>query len=479
MLAATRIGTMNNKAPKKVLVVGLGKTGLSCARYLSRCGQQVAVTDDRDLPPGLTALRDELPDVALFLGRFEPDAFANAEQIVVSPGVSLDHPLIGEARARGVEVIGDIELFARAVQADADVVRGGMPGASAAKAAVLAITGSNGKSTVTTLVGEMARCAGRNVKVGGNLGTPALDLLPAATEAEPDLYVLELSSFQLESTATLALRAAAILNISPDHLDRYSGLDDYAKAKQRIYRNAALQIVNRDDAYAARLADANRPAVGFTLQAPAEGDYGVREMDDRTGRRAWLVHGDEPLLPVAEIRMAGRHNVANALAALALGDAVGLQRDAMCETLRTFGGLAHRTQWVAEAGGVVWYNDSKGTNIGATLAAVHGMDRPVVLIAGGQGKGADFKLLRDGLASTPLRAAVLIGEDAPLIEAALRGTTVIERCDSMDSAVQAAARLAQPGDAVLLSPACASFDMFKGYDHRGQAFADAVRRLLK
>ena len=458
MVAATQIGIMNNKAPKKVLVVGLGKTGLSCARYLSRLGEQVAVTDNRDLPPGLTALRDELPDVALFLGRFETDAFDNAEQIVVSPGVPLQHPLISEARARGVEVIGDIELFARA-----------------ARAPTLAITGSNGKSTVTTLVGEMARCAGRNVKVGGNLGVPALDLLPAdATEGEPDLYVLELSSFQLESTYTLAPRAAVILNISPDHLDRYSGLDDYAKAKQRIYRNAALQVVNRDDAYAARLADPNRPSVGFGLQAPTDGDYGVAEV----GGRSWLMHGNEPLLPIAEIRMAGRHNVSNALAALALGDAMELDRAAMFETLRTFGGLAHRTQWVAEAGGVVWYNDSKGTNIGATLAAVQGMDRPVVLIAGGQGKGADFRLLRDGLEGR-LRAAVLIGEDAALIESALQGMTTIERTDSMDNAVRAAARLARPGDAVLLSPACASFDMFKGYDHRGDVFADAVRRLVK
>ncbi|HEY9199573.1 MAG TPA: UDP-N-acetylmuramoyl-L-alanine--D-glutamate ligase [Gammaproteobacteria bacterium] len=446
---------MDNKAPKKVLVIGLGKTGLSCARYLSRLGEQVAVTDDRDTPPGLAAMLDELPDVALFLGRFEPDAFDNAEQIVVSPGVSLKHPLISEARARGVEVIGDIELFARAAQAP-----------------VLAITGSNGKSTVTTLVGEMARSAGRNVKVGGNLGTPALDLLPESG-AQPELYVLELSSFQLESTFTLAPRAAVILNISPDHLDRYSGLDDYAKAKQRIYRNAELQIVNLDDPYAARLADAKHASVGFGMQPPAGDDYGVCHVDGQ----AWLMRGQEHLLPAAEIRMAGRHNLSNALAALALGDAMGLDREAMFETLRTFGGLPHRTQWVAESGGVVWYNDSKGTNIGATLAAVQGMDRPVVLIAGGQGKGADFRLMRDALEGR-LRAAVLLGEDAPLIAAALEGTTRIEHVESMERAVQVAAELAQPGDAVLLSPACASFDMFNGYDHRGEVFMAAVRRLI-
>ena len=459
-MAAKQPKLMSEQAPKKVLVIGLGKTGLSCARYLSRVGQQVAVTDDRQDPPGLTTLRNDLPDVALFLGRFDPEAFANAEQIVVSPGVSLQHPLIREARARGVEVIGDIELFARA-----------------AKAPVVAITGSNGKSTVTTLVGEMARAAGRAVKVGGNLGTPALDLLPANVmedAAEPDLYVLELSSFQLESTTSLAARAAVILNISPDHMDRYSSLDDYAKAKQRVYRHAEVQVVNLDDSYAARLADTARNCVGYSLHVPSAGNYGVREYDGRS----WLMCGDEQLMPVTSVRMPGRHNLSNALAALALGDAVDLPREAMYETLRTFGGLPHRTQWVTEVNGVVWYNDSKGTNIGATLAAVQGMDRPVVLIAGGQGKGADFKLLCEGVQGQ-LRAAVLIGEDAPQIEAALQDVTKIVRADSMDVAVRAAAELARPGDAVLLSPACASFDMFKGYDHRGEMFMDAVRRYVK
>jgi UDP-N-acetylmuramoylalanine--D-glutamate ligase len=330
---------------------------------------------------------------------------------------------------------------------------------------------------VTTLVGEMARAAGRAVKVGGNLGTPALDLLPTNAvdnAAEPDLYVLELSSFQLESTTSLAARAAVILNISPDHLDRYSSLDDYAKAKQRVYHHAEVQVVNLDDSYAARLADAARHCVGYSLHAPSAGNYGVRECEGRS----WLMRGDEQLLPVTSVRMPGRHNLSNALAALALGDAVGLPREAMFETLRTFGGLPHRTQWVTEVNGVAWYNDSKGTNIGATLAAVQGMDRPVVLIAGGQGKGADFKLLSEGLQGR-LRAAVLIGEDAPQIEAALQGVTKIVHADSMEAAVRAAAEQAQPGDAVLLSPACASFDMFKGYDHRGEMFMDAVRRYVK
>jgi UDP-N-acetylmuramoylalanine--D-glutamate ligase len=456
VVTAKQFQAMDDKTPRKVLVIGLGKTGLSCARYLARQGHQVAVTDDRLDPPGLPAMQDELPDVALFLGRFDPDAFEHAEQIVVSPGVPLAQPLISAARERGVEIIGDIELFARA-----------------AIAPVVAITGSNGKSTVTTLVGEMARAAGRNVKVGGNLGTPALDLLPT-DGIEPDLYVLELSSFQLESTFTLAPRAAVILNISPDHLDRYAGLDDYAKAKQAIYRNAALQVINLDDTYAAQLADAKRPSVGFGVQPPSFGNYGVRDF----GAQAWLMRGDARLMLASEIRMAGRHNLSNALAALALGDAIGLPHKAMFETLRTFGGLPHRTQWIAESKGVIWYNDSKGTNVGATMAAVLGMDRPVVLIAGGLGKGADFSMLRDALKGR-VRALVLIGQDAPQLEAALRGVAAIVRAESMESAVKLAAELAQPGDAVLLSPACASFDMFKGYDHRGDVFTDAVRRLLK
>jgi UDP-N-acetylmuramoylalanine--D-glutamate ligase len=434
----------------------MGVTGISCARYLRVQGVSLRMVDSREQPPMWTDVQQQFADCDLRTGNFKPEQLMNVNRVLLSPGISLSHPFIQLAIQRGIEVIGDIELFAQHVNKP-----------------VIAITGSNGKSTVTTLLGEMLECAGLKVAVGGNLGTPALDLLPDSAQ-QPDLYVLELSSFQLESTFTLAPRAAVILNISPDHLDRYSGLDDYAKAKQRIYRNAELQIVNLDDAYAARLADANRPSVGFGVQPPLAGNYGVRDV----AGRSWLMHGEEPLLPATEIRMAGRHNLSNALAALALGDALGLDREAMFETLRTFGGLPHRTQWVAERDGVVWYNDSKGTNIGATLAAVQGMDRPVVLIAGGLGKGADFRLMRDPLMGR-LRAAVLIGEDAPLLEAALQDATEIVRADSMESAVRAAAELAQPGDAVLLAPACASFDMFNGYDHRGDVFMDAVRRLVK
>lgn len=436
----------------RTLIVGLGLTGLSCARYLTRRGVEVAMTDSRAKPPSLELIRSEMPDIPLFVGGFNESAFDRADQIVVSPGVSLAEPFMARAQARGVEVIGDIELFARA-----------------ACVPVVAITGSNGKSTVTTLVGEMARHAGRNVLVGGNLGTPALDLL---AEPVPDWYVLELSSFQLETTFSLHDHIATVLNVSPDHLDRYPGLDSYAAAKQRIFSAAALQVVNRDDAVAASLADGRAAQRGFTLQAPAGEDYGVRMRD----QREWIVRGDAFLMPVSEVRMAGRHNLANALAALALGEGMGLERDAMLDTLRVFAGLPHRTQWVRERRGVVWYNDSKGTNVGATEAAIAGMAGPVVLIAGGEAKGQDFAPLARAMAARG-RGAVLIGRDAHLIEQVLDGVVPVLNARTLEEAVVSAAEMAVPGDCVLLSPACASFDMFNGYAHRGDVFTAAVKEL--
>ncbi|WJW75010.1 UDP-N-acetylmuramoyl-L-alanine--D-glutamate ligase [Thiohalobacter sp. IOR34] len=441
-------------AGRKVLVVGLGRTGLSCARFLARHGMQVAVTDTAENPAGLAELQRELPEVALFLGRFDADAFRHAEQILVSPGVSLRHPLIEEARSRGVEVIGDIELFARHVDAP-----------------VVAITGSNGKSTVTTLVYDMARRAGRRVRMGGNIGIPALDLLDAG---EVDLFVLELSSFQLETLHSLQPAAAVVLNVSPDHMDRYSGLDEYAAAKARIYRNAGLQVVNLDDPAAARLADPNRPQLGFRLGTPVDEGYGLRRHEGCE----FIARGEELLLPVDAVRMAGRHNLANALAALALGEVLGLPAEPMLAALREFGGLPHRTQWLAAAEGVDWYNDSKATNVGATLAAISGFEeRPLVLIMGGQGKGADFSPLREAVCGRA-RAVVLLGEDAAEIEAALGGCVPVQRVADMRQAVETAARLARPGDAVLLSPACASFDMFEGYEDRGRRFAEALQEFL-
>lgn len=439
---------------RRTLVVGLGKTGLSVARYLSQQGVSVAIVDSRDKPPELERSRSELPvDVALFLGGFHADAFERAEQIVISPGVSMQQAEIAAALARQVPVIGDIELFAQA-----------------ARAPVIAITGSNGKSTVVTLLSAMARRAGIEVRTGGNIGTPALDLL---TDKEPDLYVLELSSFQLETLHSLRPQAAVVLNVSDDHLDRYRDLQDYANAKQVVYQNAGLQVVNLDDPVAAALADGQRPLIGFTVQVPTAGNYGLLQ---HAGER-WLARGDTPIMPVANIRMAGGHNQLNALAALALGEAAGLPLPAMVETLAEFQGLPHRMQYVYEYNSVRWFNDSKGTNVGATLAAIDGVNGKVVLIAGGDGKGADFTPLANAMQRKG-QGAVLLGKDAPLLEVALQGVVPVRQADNMTQAVRVAAEMAQPGNCVLLSPACASTDMFRNFEMRGDIFMQAVQELV-
>lgn len=438
----------------RTLVVGLGKTGLSVARYLSRQGVSVAIVDSREQPPELEHSRSELPaDVVLFLGGFHKDAFERAEQIVISPGVSMDEPEIVAALARQVPVIGDIELFAQA-----------------ARAPVIAVTGSNGKSTVVTLLSAMARRAGVDVRTGGNIGTPALDLI---AEDEPALYVLELSSFQLETLYSLQPLASVVLNISHDHLDRYCDLQDYAAAKQAVYRGAALQVVNLDDALALALADEQRPRVGFTEGVPAENQYGLLEHAGET----WLARGEVRIMPASGIRMAGRHNLVNALAALALGEAAGLPQTAMVETLGEFQGLPHRMQYLVEQQGVRWFNDSKGTNVGATLAAIDGIDGKVVLIAGGDGKGADFSPLAVAMRRKG-QGIVLIGKDAPLLEAVLRDVVPVMHAEDMTQAVQLAAGMAQPGDCVLLSPACASTDMYRNFEERGEVFMQAVRELV-
>ncbi|RKT43471.1 UDP-N-acetylmuramoyl-L-alanine--D-glutamate ligase [Thiocapsa rosea] len=440
----------------KTLVVGLGKTGLSCARYLRSQGIATAVTDSRENPPGLQQLRDEMPEVAVFVGGFAPEAFSAAARLVVSPGVPVSDPLIRDASARGVEVVGDVELFARAAQAP-----------------ICAITGSNGKSTVTTLVGQMAAAAGQRVCVGGNLGEPALDLLDASTQR----YVLELSSFQLETTFSLHADVAVVLNVSADHMDRYPDLDAYAQTKGRIYRGARVAVVNRDDPIVVAMPRDAALKIGFTLGEPTDSDFGLRIHD---GAR-WLCRGTQPLMPASEVRIAGLHNLANALAALALASGCGLPMEQSCAVLRRFSGLPHRSELVAERDGVLWYDDSKGTNPGATVAALEGLIPPgstgrAVLIAGGEGKGADFSPLRSAVKRTT-RAVVLIGRDAGLIAQALDGEVPLLEAANMQDAVARAAEIARPGDTVLLSPACASFDMFESYEHRGRVFAEAVRGL--
>jgi len=449
--------TQPRSFPDKALILGLGKTGLSCARYLGKQGVTVAVMDSRRSPPELATARRELPDLPLFLGGFDPGVIRAAEWLIVSPGVSLRRPPIAEAAARGVPVIGDIELFAQA-----------------AYAPVAAITGSNGKSTVTTLLGRMAHLSGIRAAVGGNLGQPALELLDDGVE----LYVLELSSFQLESTRSLTPVVATVLNVSADHMDRYDSLADYAAAKQRILSGARTALLNLNDPQVRAMAGVAARDIGFSLGPPEKtSDFGLTEHGDDS----WVSRGDDRLLPAAEVAIKGRHNLANALAALAMGQICGLSEAAMLEALCTFPGLPHRTALVANKRGVDWYDDSKGTNPGATVAALSGLIDPekprrAVLIAGGDGKDADFTSLASAVTQTT-RAVVLIGRDALLIERVLTDQVEILHARDLSDAVRRALAAAWPGDCVLLSPACASFDMFENYAHRGRVFAAAVEAL--
>jgi UDP-N-acetylmuramoylalanine--D-glutamate ligase len=446
---------MSDYADKLYVVAGLGKTGLSAVRFLRRQGARVRATDTRAEPPMLAALRRDYPEVEFVSGLPEA-ALEGASAVVSSPGLDLRLPFFTAAGMRGLPVFGDIELFARALRARKAVQ-------------VVAITGSNGKSTVTTLVGAMAQKAGRRVAVGGNLGTPALDLLDDAIE----LYVLELSSFQLELTESLDANAAVVLNLSPDHIDRHGTLEHYAALKARIYRGRGHCVINRDDPLVTAMTPAGRAVTGFSLQAPqGDDDYGLVQADTEV----WLARGGEALLPLSALRIRGLHNAANALAALALGEAVQLPRAAMLAALREFPGLPHRCQWVAERRGVNWYNDSKGTNVGATLAALTGMPGPIVLLAGGLAKGGDFAPLKPVLADKG-RALVLFGQDAMLIERAVGDVLPVYHAPDLDQAVLRAADVARPGDTVLLSPACASFDMFSGYEQRGERFMAAVQGL--
>jgi UDP-N-acetylmuramoylalanine--D-glutamate ligase len=439
---------------KRALVVGLGLTGLSCARYLVRLGYEVTAVDTRAQPPKLDALRQELPQVSVQTGTLAPALFEVPGLLVVSPGLSVNEPLIAHAVAGGARPIGDIELFAQA-----------------ARAPVLAITGANGKSTVTALVGEMCRAGGLKTAVGGNIGVPALELLEAET---PQVYVLELSSFQLETTWSLDAHAAAVLNLTPDHMDRYGSMDAYASAKARIFRGRGAMVLNADDALVARMATPGRRVLRFTLGAPAgDDDYGVVQRTDGE----WLARGTRLLMPAAEVPLAGRHNLANTLAAMALAQTMGVSDNDCRAAVRNFKGLRHRTELVAERDGVRWYDDSKGTNVGATIAALNGMSTPVVLIAGGDGKGQDFSELRTAVVGHA-RAVVLIGRDAPQIERALGSVVPVRHAPDMRAAVIEAKQLAQNGDVVLLSPACASFDMFRNYEHRGDVFRAAVQEVL-
>ena len=493
---------------RKVVVLGLGDTGLSMTRWLARRGADVRVADSRAEPPQAAPLARELPRVPLATGPFTDATLDGADLIALSPGIDRREAPIARAIARGVPVVGDVELFAQALAL--------IPHPSSLRPRVLAITGSNGKSTVTAMAGAMCRAAGRETVVAGNIGLPVLDALAAIEDGArpPQVFVLELSSFQLESTSSLAPDAAAMLNLTEDHMDRYDGLDSYAAAKARVFTGNGVQVLNRDDRRSMSMARAGRSILTFGRSAPrTESEWGIADTGCDIGNVApsdmsnvarsemsgvargemssvarsemsgvargapALMHGTQRLLAVDELPVQGLHNAGNALAAHALYHALGLPGEPAVAALKSFTGLPHRLQKVAEIEGVAFYDDSKGTNVGATVAALTGMERTAVLIAGGDGKGQDFAPLAAAVAGRT-RSVVLIGRDAPLIARELKGSGVgIERAADMDDAVRRAYAAARRGDAVLLSPACASYDMFRSYVHRGEAFVAAVRQL--
>jgi UDP-N-acetylmuramoylalanine--D-glutamate ligase len=451
---------------KNAVVLGLGLTGLTLARYLVREGARVRVADTRGDPPRAAELARELPAVPLATGAITDATLAGADLIAISPGVPKDQPPITAAIARGVECVGDIELFARALPDGQKV---------------LAITGSNGKSTVAALTGALCRAAGLTTVVAGNIGDAVLDALAAVfidrdAPRWPDVFVLELSSFQLETTSSLAPVAAAVLNVTENHLDRYAGLDDYTAAKARVFARGGIQVVNRDDPRSFAMRIPGRPVESIGAGVPSgEGEWGLVRFDGTT----WLAHGGGLLVPTTSLSLVGRHNALNALAALALVSTVARIDRHVLDALKSFTGLPHRMQRIAEAGRIVYIDDSKATTVVATQAALDGIERPAVLIAGGDGKGQDFQPLKASV-DADCRAALLIGRDAPLIARALEGTPAqVEILGTLDAAVDRAMALAEPGDAVLLSPACASLDQFRDYVQRGAHFAALVQARLK
>ena len=439
---------------RRTLIVGLGETGLACVRHCHGLGRSVSVVDSRNQPPALSRLEQAFPEVPVQTGAFDPDYFRGFDELIVSPGVSLEEPAIVAAAEAGVSISGDINLFREA-----------------ANAPVVAITGSNGKSTVTTLVGLMAAEAGVNVAVGGNLGTPALELLSPDVE----LYVLELSSFQLEATTDLRPEVATVLNISDDHMDRYPDRMSYFRAKHRIFQGARHAVINLDDPLSQPLLNEGMVPHFFGAHRVDLDVFSTRE--DETG--LWLTHGLDNLMHASELQVAGDHNIANALAALAIGQAAGLPMEPMLEAARHFTGLPHRSQTVRVHEGVAWINDSKATNVGATRAAIESLaprEGRIVLIAGGDGKGADFSELRS-VVSGRVRCLVVLGRDGQRLIDELGSEVDAVKAGDMNEAVKAAAGIAQPGDRVLLSPACSSLDQYTSYEARGDGFIQAVEAL--
>ncbi len=439
---------------KLKMVVGIGATGFSVARHLSQLGQHFVMLDTRQTPPLLEQFKTEFPDISVSLGELSIDSFKNADEIILSPGLSRQIPAIQIAIELNIPVINDIELFSRS-----------------AKAPIIAITGSNGKSTVTTIVGEMCVAAGHSVGVGGNLGTPALELL----DEETQLYILELSSFQLESISSLCAEVAVVLNISADHMDRYKTLLDYHQAKHRIFNGARQVIVNRNDRLSAPLVGDKVKTWSFGLDRSDFNGFGLVSGDDG---QSWLTYEFEKLMPENELGIKGLHNTSNALAALALGSAVNLPLRSMLQVLRQFTGLPHRCQTIRVLNDVTYINDSKATNLGATLAAIKGLgcSNNIILIAGGQGKEQDFSVLSTALTGM-VKQLVLMGEAASEIGNAVFGKVETIYAISIECAVRASCEIAQPSDIVLLSPGCSSFDMFVDFEDRGEKFICAVESL--
>ena len=445
---------------KRALVIGLGESGLAMAKWLALQGAVVRVADSRSSPPNVALLHSAVPGAELVAGEFSEPTFAGIDLIAISPGVPVQTQPVQSAMARGVPVVSEVELFAWGVRTFTP------------QAKIIAITGSNGKTTTTALTAYLLNAVGVPAVACGNISPSALDALMTAldTSSVPDVWVLELSSFQLETTHALNADAATVLNVSEDHLDRYTGMDDYVAAKERVFQGRGVMLLNRDDPRCRKWLSRGRKAVSFGLEpAPTALDYGFAD--------GAIMRGAEKLVALSSLKLAGLHNAANAMAALALCEAVGAMPAALLPALREFKGLSHRVEFVAEINGVSYYDDSKGTNVGATLAAVQGMGRKVALILGGEGKEQDFSPLKPALAEHG-RAVALIGRDAPLIGKAIDGCNVhVRYCTDLEDAVRWCAARTQAGDAVLLSPACASFDMFRNYAHRAEVFVGLVHTL--
>ncbi len=438
-----------------ILIIGIGQSGLSSARFLVKNGYTVAMMDTRELPPGLNVLQTELPEVLVITGGLNESIMLQADMIILSPGIDPRLPEIIAAKKKNIELVGDVELFARE-----------------ANAPIVAITGSNGKSTVTTLIAEMAIESNQKVQVGGNLGTPVLELL---IEPAPDFYIVELSSFQLETVRSLNAFVATVLNVTPDHMDRYDTEQQYKDTKATIYNGNGVMVLNRDDESVMQLARHDRNQIHFSLDACDGVDFGLL----KKGGTTWLAEGSQALLQVDELKIKGKHNVANALASLAIGSAMGLSMVAMVATLKRYPGLPHRCNLVANINGIQWFNDSKATNVGACIAAIEGIagSGKIILIAGGVAKDQDFTGLT-AVINKYVTAVIVLGQDAKLIEAVVPKEVNTYYVETIDCAVKQAKDIAESGSNVLLSPACASFDMFSGYEQRGEAFETAVEKLV-